>query len=589
MLFRSKPLQSSLRLRILVFFLLVSFVSILVLSVTFYFVSADIIKKNSEKLLIDLIDQIANEVNSLFVDAHRTLRMVANDPKIQQVLRNPYPSSISELYSIELEVDNQLSFVQSYVKDIFGIYIVGANGTQYKSNFFSGREGDWHDTWWYQEVSRSYDTFWLGPHNGAFIVETTDQPIITVGESIIDKASGDSLGIVLLDIEVKTLEELLEANLEGFGNILLADADRRVVCSIPQLILDPKRNQMFSPVSHEVTPINSEEYRTEGYLVYSSQIGMNNWLTIGMIPQSQLTKDMKSITTFIIVLIIAVCIIDALVALYFTGKVANPIKKLMMLMKQVETGDFDVNMEIASKDELGKLSESFNVMVKKLDNSMKMLFENQRKLRKAELRALEAQINPHFLYNTLDSVCWLARAERSDEIINTVVALTKLLRIGLSRGDEIITIGNEVEHVNNYLIIQKMRYRKKFDYIIDVPEEIKEYKILKLILQPLAENALYHGIKSKMEKGTIRISAGENSNTIAFSISDTGIGMSQKQIAVLEKSLEDKDSTKAEGIGLKNVNERMKIYFGEEYGLSFESEEGVGTTVNFKIPIIKGE
>ena len=382
---------------------------------------------------------------------------------------------------------------------------------------------------------------------------------------------------------------MLKANLEGFGNILLADADRRVVCSIPQLILDPKRNRRFSPVSHQVTPINSEEYRTEGYLVYSSQIAMNNWLTIGMIPQNQLTKDMKSITTFIIVLIIAVCIIDTLVALYFTGKVANPIKKLMMLMKQVETGDFDVNMEIASKDELGKLSESFNVMVKKLDNSMKMLFENQRKLRKAELRALEAQINPHFLYNTLDSVCWLARAERSDEIINTVVALTKLLRIGLSRGDEIITIGNEVEHVDNYLIIQKMRYRKKFGYIIDVPEEIKQYKILKLVLQPLAENALYHGIKNKMEKGTIRISAEKNSNTIAFSISDTGIGMSQKQIAVLEKSLEDKDSTKAEGIGLKNVNERMKIYFGEEYGLSFKSEEGVGTVVSFKIPIIKGE
>ena len=138
MLFRSNPLQSSLRLRILVFFLLVSFVSILFLSVTFYFVSADVIRKNSEKLLIDLIDQIADEVNGLFVDAHRTLRMVANDPKIQQVLRNPYPSSISELYSIELEVDNQLSFVQSYIKDIFGIYIVGANGTQYKSNFFSG-------------------------------------------------------------------------------------------------------------------------------------------------------------------------------------------------------------------------------------------------------------------------------------------------------------------------------------------------------------------------------------------------------------------------------------------------------------------
>ncbi len=580
MLFKHNPLQSSLRLRILGFFLLVSFVSILVLSITFYFVSAEVIKKNSEKLLVDLIDQVSNEVNKLFVDAHQTLRMVANDPKIQQVLRNPYPESISELYSIELEVDNQLSFVQSYMKDIFGIYIVGANGTQYKSNFFSGREEDWHATWWYQEISHSYDTFWLGPHKGAFIVETTDQPIITVGETIIDKASGNSLGIALLDLEVKTLEELLEANLEGFGNILLTDADKRVVCSIPRSV---------STVYYQVTPIEVDDYRSEGYLAYSSPIGMNNWSIIGMIPQKQLTKDMKSITTVIILLIISVCIIDVLVALYFTGKVANPIKRMMMLMKQVETGDFNVNMEIASKDEVGKLSESFNVMVKKLDNSMKMLFENQRKLRKAELRALEAQINPHFLYNTLDSVCWLARAERNDEIINTIIALTKLLRIGLSRGDEIITIGNEVEHVHNYLIIQKMRYRSQFEYTIDVPEQIKEYKILKLVLQPLAENALYHGIKNKMEKGKILISAEKNSNTIEFSISDTGIGMSQKKIEELQRSLADKESIKAEGVGLKNVNERMKIYFGEEYGLSFESEEGIGTVINFKIPIITGE
>jgi two-component system sensor histidine kinase YesM len=323
--------------------------------------------------------------------------------------------------------------------------------------------------------------------------------------------------------------------------------------------------------------------------VYSSQIGSNGWLTIGMIPQEQLTRDMKSITTFIIILIVAVCMVVALVALYFTGKVTKPITQMMRLMRQVETGDFNVNMEIASKDELGKLSESFNVMVKKLDNSMKMLFENQRKLRKAELRALEAQINPHFLYNTLDSVCWLARTERNDEIINTVVALTKLLRIGLSHGDEIITIGNEVEHVNNYLIIQKMRYRRKFDYRIEVPEDIKDYKILKLILQPLAENALYHGIKNKPERGTITIHAEKNTNSIEFRVADTGIGMSQKQIQELESGLADKDSAKAEGVGLKNVDERMKIYFGEQYGLSFQSKQGVGTVVTFKIPIVTGE
>ncbi|MBN1836974.1 MAG: histidine kinase, partial [Spirochaetales bacterium] len=482
-------------------------------------------------------------------------------------------------YSMELEVDNQLSFVQSYMKDIFGIYIIGANGTAYKSNFFSGKEGVWTRTSWYAEIQRGKGTVWFGPHEGAFTVETIDQPIITCGRSITDKATGRSLGVALVDVEVERIHELLRGNLGGRGFIGLLDGNRRLVCG-------DGSPEAVPPEAAGSQPEGSSGSRAGPYLTYSRALEANSWTTIGVIPKKELTRDIGAITQPIAVLFTVICLVDVLAALYFTARLSNPLKQLMLLMKRVETGDFQVELQASSRDEIGRLAESFNLMVRRLDSSMRQLFANQQKLRKAQLTALQAQINPHFLYNTLDSVCWLAREEKKGEIINTVTALTKLLRIGLSKGDEIISIREEVEHVRNYLIIQKMRYGSILDYSIVVPEELKEYRIVKLVLQPLVENALYHGIKNKSSPGVIDIRAEALDGSIVFRIADTGTGMAPAKIRELERTLADPEG-RAEGFGLRNVSDRIRIYFGDGHGLSFQSEEGKGTTVSFSIPLLR--
>jgi two-component system sensor histidine kinase YesM len=577
----SKPgaFRESLRLRLLVLFLIVTLASLAFLSVSFYVLTSGIIRENSNRLLADLIHQISAEIDDLFTDAQRTLEMVANDPKIQQVLRRPYPRQTALLYSLELEVDTQLSFVQSYVKDIFGIYLIGANGTAYKSNFLSGKEGKWTEAGWYAEILRAKGTVWLGPHRGAFTVETIRQPLITCGRSVIDKASGRSLGVILVDIEVKTIEELLKANLGGRGYIGLLDGSGKAVCGIQGS--GTERNLAAELSELAGSPAN----RTGPYLMYSRQLQINDWRTVGLIPKKELVRDMASITMLIAGLFAAICLFDVLAALYFTARLTNPLKQLMLLMKRVETGDFSVNMDITSRDEVGRLSESFNLMVRRLDDSMRQLFLNQQKLRKAQLTALQAQINPHFLYNTLDSVCWLARADKRTEIVRTVTALTKLLRIGLSKGDEIISIREEIEHVRNYLIIQQMRYGKILDFSIDVPEELADYKIVKLVLQPLVENALYHGIKNKNGKGHIDIRARQSGQAIVFSVADTGVGIEPARLRSLKRKLSDPEG-RLDSFGLKNVADRIRIYFGDGHGLAFGSEVGKGTTVSFTIPLV---
>lgn len=589
-LFKRIILNYSIRNKIFAYFILLTLLCILLLSLIFYFVSSGIIRKNTENLLVDLINQIGMELNNIFSDSYRTLKMVSNDPKIQEILRKPYPESLAELYSIELQIDNQLSFVQNYQKDIFGIYIIGANGTAYKSNFFSGIEKDFRKAWWYEKIINSFEPQWIGPHVGAFTVETTDLPLVTLGETIIDKGSGKSLGVIMVDITVDRLRELLRENLEEIGSILLLNSDFELVCGT-NVDISSSEKTIIERLKHTANisgQDNKKIIKINDYLIYVKHMEVNGWSLIGMISEAVLIKDIKSANKFIVVITICLSLIALLLALYFSRKVTKPIEQLMGLMKHVEKGDFNVNMDIKTKDEIGKLGESFNKMVKKLDELVRLLFENQKKLRKAELKALEAQINPHFLYNTLDSICWLARAKRNNEIVKTVVALTKILRIGLSKGSEVIPLSDEFEHVKNYLFIQKMRYGDKLDYNIKLPEELKDYKTLKLIIQPLVENAIYHGIKQKSGRGYIWVEVNRSNGDLEIVVKDSGVGMRKEKVDLLNKSLHEMDFSKNGGYGLRNVNERIKIYFGNEYGISFSSNESKGTTVRVKIPALKG-
>jgi two-component system sensor histidine kinase YesM len=204
--------------------------------------------------------------------------------------------------------------------------------------------------------------------------------------------------------------------------------------------------------------------------------------------------------------------------------------------------------------------------------------------RKSEMKALQAQINPHFLYNTLDSIVWMAETNNS-EVVTMTEALARLFRITLSRGEDQITLEQELEHVRNYLIIQSLRYINKFDYELDAEESLLQNKVLKLILQPLVENSIYHGIKNKRQKGHIRITARAEHGRLLILVQDDGIGMSPEKAATILQSAASDHKDRFSGIGVRNVHERIQLYYGPEYGLQFESKPGEGTTVKVWLPL----
>lgn len=310
------------------------------------------------------------------------------------------------------------------------------------------------------------------------------------------------------------------------------------------------------------------------------------------------TKSMEAVTTelnqqiqsFLIacgLLAVLLVVLTVIVTYLITAGILRPVKVLYEATQKVSEGDLDARADVHSKDEIEILANGFNDMAENMQLLVQKTKEDEQKMRKLDLRLLQEQINPHFLYNTLDTIVWLIECNQADEAVNMVVTLSDFFRLVLSKGKEIISLREEQQHIRSYLDIQGVRYRDILEYDIQIDQELYGYQILKLTLQPLVENALYHGIKYKRAKGHIHICVEKKGGNLHLTVSDDGIGMDGDDLAQLRKEIERPCNETEKGFGLANVNERIRMYFGPGYGMKIESEKGKGTSVELTIPAIR--
>ncbi|MDO4261292.1 MAG: sensor histidine kinase [Eubacteriales bacterium] len=269
--------------------------------------------------------------------------------------------------------------------------------------------------------------------------------------------------------------------------------------------------------------------------------------------------------------------------------IAEPISRLCEFTKQAGRGDFAVRAQDDGVDELTVLNQGFNQMVERIGHLVEGIRVEQLNLRATELKLLQAQINPHFLYNTLDTIIWLAEAGQTEQVVSMVSTLSSFFRTTLSKGRDYISVQEEETHIRSYLTIQQFRYRDILEYEIDIPEELYEYQILKLTLQPLVENALYHGIKNKRGLGHIRVAGRREGDRLAFTVRDNGVGMEPERLEHVRRLIngELKEEDVPSGFGLFNVNQRLRLNYGAEYGLLLSSEYGEWTEICAVIPAVK--
>lgn len=276
--------------------------------------------------------------------------------------------------------------------------------------------------------------------------------------------------------------------------------------------------------------------------------------------------------------------------------IKNPLSDMQRLSTEISQGNLDARINVPEVEELVPLANNMNSMAEQIDLLLKKNIEEQKNFQKAEMKALQAQITPHFLYNTFDTIIWLAEQEETEEVVKITKAFSNFLRISLSRGHEWITVSQELDHIRNYLTIQKIRYADILNYEITVNEELANFKMIKLTLQPLVENAIYHGIKNKRGRGHLNVNVDyldEKKQAIKFTVTDDGAGFTAERLQEVQKELQS-GSESAENLssvyGLYNVNKKLKLYYGEKTkGLLIESEHGKGSTISFIIPCIAGE
>ncbi|MBU3113273.1 sensor histidine kinase [Clostridium lacusfryxellense] len=393
--------------------------------------------------------------------------------------------------------------------------------------------------------------------------------------------------ILKININTSKLIELYKNKIIGNkGDFLIFDNNNTIISSID-------KSKIGSKIQREISDLslykNSNGYfeidiKGENYLVSYYSINNTDWKLVNMVPVRDLLKENIVIEKNMLLGSIIIFFLCLLFSIIFSRKIIKPIKQLMGEMDTLENDNFDVVIETKGNYEIALLSRSFNSMAIRLKELINQVYIVKLKQREAELQALQAQVNPHFLYNTLDTIYWMARVEKAYETSKLVEALSKLFRLNLNSGKDVTKVKYEIEHLKSYIVIQEKRHGDLIEFSLNIDQSLLEHNTIKLVLQPIVDNAIYHGIEKKGEHGHIDVTIKSDNNKLIFTIKDDGIGIDTIESSKFLQKVGENNR----GFSIKNLNDRLKLYHGEEYGVEFINT-GAGTIVNIYQPLSEGE
>lgn len=400
--------------------------------------------------------------------------------------------------------------------------------------------------------------------------------------------NGDSqLGVLLVDMDYSNISRMMKQinTLNNGQYYYLCDSNGEIIYHMRQIqISDGISSENSKAAAKYKDGIYDEVFEGEHRKVIVNTISYTGWKLVGVIPYSAFTHGMVNIRYFIAGLMFFMALMLVIINRLVSVKISDPILKLNHSVMEYEAGE-KPEIYIGGSQEIRHLAQSIQRSYEQIDTLMREIILEQNERRKSELDALQSQINPHFLYNALESITWMVEGERNDDAVFMISQLAKLFRISLSKGRTIISVSDELQHAQSYMNIQKIRYKNAFSIVFQVDPAICSYCTVKLILQPILENAINYGVNSTDDCGEITVTGRQEEDKIILSVTDNGMGMSREEVSLL---LTDSNRVHkhGSGVGLVNVNNRIQIVFGKEYGLIVESEPDKGTTVSVCIPAV---
>lgn len=555
------------------------------MSVTSYFLAQDSVRSTAQTYTTELVNQVNNNIKSYINGMEYMSDFVADNYAVEAYLSTSEFSSVSVENNYKETISEMLESMLISRTDIGSANIFG-----YEGQFVSGRKElelnpyvDITSMDWYKNAQEASGSSVISSSHVQPIFKDRYPWVVSLSRELISKEGNRKLGVFLVDLNFSVMNDMFkDIRLGQRGYLFIIDSEGKIVYHPQQqLIYSNLKSEMIDKVLevNNGTFITDQGNDSRMYTVQNSDFG---WKIVGVSYVNELVDNQSEVLLSIIILGIVCIIIGIIIALFLSNRISQPIKSLQGYMKEVEQGNFDIHVPIPKTIEIRRLARAFNIMVGKIKELMSQTVMDQEQKRRSEISALQAQINPHFLYNTLDSIIWMAEGNKSREVVVMTSALAKLFRSSISKGEELVAIRTEIEHITNYLMIQKMRYKNKLDYHIEITDSMLEYRIIKIILQPLVENAIYHGIKMKQGPGLIRITSEETETDIILIVEDNGNGMDETKLKSL--FLQTAATEGGRGMGVRNVHERLKLYYGAQHGLTYNSTLGVGTTVYIRIP-----
>lgn len=536
----------------------------------YYQTSSETIRQLTERTTRNSMEQSGQFIASYLQKLKQTTSTLSKEETIRKFAQNQESSetAVQSLMKTIIETDPDLVSAVLVTKDGRVVSTDSQISMQTSSDMMNEK--------WYQEAVHTRAMPVLTPARKESLSSEKEKWVVSVTQEVVDEA-GQNLGVLRLDIGYKSLKaylDQLQLGKKGFSFI---------VNSQYEFVYHPKKSVYSS--SQEMKAMQPYISVKDGYadqkqaFVYQIDIADSDWTLIGVASLEQLQMlQSQMLYSFVGMGILA--LLMCLTGIWFVLRLwIKPLQNLQAVILKIGAGDSNLRAEAKGSPELVDLAQQFNKMLDQIEQLMEAVKTEEQNVRRYELRALSAQINPHFLYNTLDTIVWMAEFNDSKRVVEVTKSLAQYFRLALNQGHEQIALKDEIDHVRQYLFIQKQRYGDKLQYKIEEDESLADYKLPKLVLQPLVENAIYHGIKEIDRQGMIRVTAVAEEGQLVLSIYDNGRGFDVN--ASMDATL-----LRLGGVGLKNVDQRLRLQFGDDYHMEIQSEPDKFTQISLYLPLV---
>lgn len=587
------------RYKLIVHFLLISILPSLGLGLLTNWTVDRIIERQITDNTLQLIGKVNKSLETYVENLQNMTYFISFNPEVLRFLEGQSEAD-------HFEIRKFLQGFTTLYSEVAGILVVNSQGDYISNEMYARTPEKLTAEDWYKEAVRSKGIFKVigHPHqrNVTTHVSYKDSEVVSAVRAILDPDTQQVKGVVLIDLKLRVIAETAQDVRLGKTGYLT--------------VLDGEGQPIYAPPEPYTDSIPLDRMNTEGSGTYSARAGgrdlqfiyraspFTGWTTVGVFTMKESAAEMQEIRFYVVSFVFVVCLLGMTASFYLAHSISRPIAQLTSFMQKAQSGDLTIRHWSDRTDEIGHLGRKFNAMLQQIGRLLSLTELQERQKREAELRSLQAHIKPHFLYNTLDTIHWMARRKGADDIAEMAESLSKLFRIGLSKGNDIIPLSDELEHVRSYLQIQHVRYQNKLDYTLRIAPELQGVYVLKLMLQPIVENAIYHGIKERRGPGHIVIEAAKDGGLLVVTIRDDGKGIPPERLAQLQRQLQSAgaaaaaespgpkpasapDSADGKGYGMLNVQARIALTFGAKYGIAIQSELGRGTVVTVTHPLVR--